>query len=324
MRFARHSPGLRAVFVKTSVWAACTAAMWSLLPLIARQKLGLDSTQYGLLLTAFGGGTLLGATLLPRMRARVSLENTSRIGIVIWALASILMSYSVNYWLTMIYMAAFGAAWVTVNSCLNIGAQLAVPSWVRARALALYVLIFQGCIGLGSIIWGKVGDYTGLSAPLLSAGIVLLIGLVLGSRYHLGVVENLDTTQSGHWADPDIVYQPLPHHGPVLVTVEYSIDPARAVDFNKAMTQLGVQRKRDGAFQWHVFCDLSKPNRYIESYMVETWGEHVRQHERVMNADIEVEERVDAFQVAETEILVRHYISAFAVNLPNQTGEVTP
>ena len=80
MRFARHSPGLRAVFAKTSLWATCTAAMWSLIPLIARQKLGLDSTQYGLLLSAFGGGTLIGRDTF----TAVALASLSRAYFTSW------------------------------------------------------------------------------------------------------------------------------------------------------------------------------------------------------------------------------------------------
>jgi len=322
MRFARFSPGLKAVFVKTAIWATGTSAMWALVPLIARQKLGLDSIQYGLLLSAFGGGTLIGALLMPRMRRSISLENTIRGGIVLWAVAMAAMSWSVNYWLAMLYMAAFGMAWVIVNSCLNTGAQLAVPSWVRARALAIYILIFQGCIALGSAFWGRLGDYTGLSMPLLCASLLLGVGLLVGNKFPLGVVENFDTSLSGHWTDPNLVYSPEPHHGPVMVTVEYTIEPSSHDDFIKAMAALAVQRKRDGAYQWHLFCDLSDTNKYIESFLIESWGEHVRQHERVMNADIAVEQHASSFHIADKPTKVRHFISAYTMDMLTQIAEV--
>ncbi len=321
MRFARNSPGLRAVFVKTAIWATSTSAMWALIPLIARQKLGLDSTQYGLLLAAFGGGTLLGAFLLPRMRSSFTLEITTRCGIILWAVAMASMSWSVNYWLVMLYMVAFGMAWVIVNSCLNIGVQLSVSSWVRARAMALYLLIFQGCIALGSMLWGRIGDFTGLATPLLCAAILMVLGLIVGAKSHLGATENLDTTPSNHWVDPEIVHEPEPHHGPVMVTVEYTIDPARGKEFTEAISEQGIRRKRDGAFTWHVFCDLANPSKYVESYMVETWGEHVRQHERTINADIPVEKRVDAFHIGDKP-KVRHFISAYTVDMLTKLAEV--
>lgn len=322
MRFARHSPGLRAVFAKTMVWATGTSAMWALVPLIAREKLGLDAQQYGLLLGAFGVGTLIGAGIMPRLRKEVSLENTSRFGMALWAVAMACMSWSVNYWLAMLYMSAFGAAWVIVNSCLNIGAQLSVASWVRARALALYILIFQGSVAIGSALWGKVGDFTGLSTPLLCASLLLGFGLLISGKFHLGVAENFDTSPSGHWVDPMIVHEPEPHHGPVMVTCEYIIDRSKADDFIKAISRLGVQRKRDGAYKWHVFCDLADPSRYIESFLIENWGEHVRQHERAMAADIETEKRVDSFHIGPNPIAVRHMISAYAIDMVTQLAEV--
>jgi MFS family permease len=322
MRFARHSPGLRAVFFKTAIWATCTSAMWALIPLIARVQLKLQASQFGLLLAAFGVGSLIGATLLPKLRERVSLEATARIGIGIWALAMACMAWSVNFWLAMLYMMCFGTAWIIVNSCLNIGVQMCVASWVRARALALYILIFQGSVALGSAFWGKIGDFTGLSTPLLLASLLLSVGLIAGAKYHLGAAENVDTTPSGHWVDPEIVYQPLPHHGPVMVTVEYNVDPANAEGFTKAIAALSVQRKRDGAYKWNVFCDLSDPRRFVESFLIENWGEHCRQHDRAMNADIEVEKRVDAFHTGEKAIKIRHMISAFAMDMQTQLAEV--
>jgi len=316
MRFARHSVGLRAVFVKTSIWATGASAIWALLPLIAREKLHLDSVGYGLLLSAFGGGTLMGAFLMPRLRRDISLEATARAGVLLWIVSMVLMAWPINFWLAVLYMVGLGVAWVIVNSCLNVGAQLSVPSWVRARALAIYILVFQGSVAIGSSIWGEIGNHTDLSQPLLYAALLLGIGQVAGARYHLGVTENFDTRPSGHWKDPSVVNEPAQDQGPVLVTVEYTIDPSRGSDFTKAVSKLGVQRKRDGAYQWHIFTDLSQPSRYIETFMIETWGEHVRQHERVMNADRAAEQLVDSFHIGDKPIVVRHMISSFAMTAP--------
>jgi MFS family permease len=318
MRFAQYSLGLRAVFVKTAIWATGASAIWALLPLIAREKLHLDAIGYGMLLSAFGLGTLIGAFLMPRLRRDFSLEATARCATLLWMASMALMAWPVNFWLAFFYMTGLGIAWVIVNSCLNVGAQLSVPSWVRARALALYILVFQGSVAIGSSIWGEIGNHTGLAKPLLFATLLLGVGQIAGARYHLGVVENFDTTPSGHWKDPSVVNEPTPEQGPVLVTVEYTIDPARGSEFTKAIAKLGLQRKRDGAYQWHIFTDLSQPSRYVETFMIETWGEHVRQHERVMNADVAAEQMVDSFHVGDKPIVVRHMISSFAVTPPSQ------
>lgn len=317
MRFARHSIALQNVFVKTAIWAIGSSALWALIPLIAREKLHLDAVQYGLLLSAFGVGTLLGAFLLPRIRKEISLEATAVFGICVWTVFSGLMAWPLHFALAALYMVALGAAWVGVNSCLNVGTQLSVPSWVRGRALAIYILIFQGCAAIGACIWGLVGNKLGIGMSLMCGSLWLSIGMLAGARFHLGVVEKLDTTPSNHWKDPTITYHPEPDHGPVLVTVEYFIEPEHSNAFKDAMHDLSIQRKRDGAFQWHLFCDLSNPKRYVEMFMIESWGEHVRQHERVMNADRAVEDAVRSFHQGSK---VHHMISAYAMDI---SAEVT-
>jgi len=123
-------------------------------------------------------------------------------------------------------------------------------------------------------------------------------------------VEGYDTSMSSHWKDPNLVHEPNPDNGPVLVTVEYIIDPAKAKEFTEAANVLGKVRRRDGAYQWHLFFDLARPERYFETFMIESWGEHVRQHERVMMADKLVEDRVNAFHVSDRPTIVHHLISA--------------
>jgi MFS family permease len=314
LRFARHSASLRAVFIKTFIWANSVSAMWALLPLIARERLQLDSVQYGLLLGAFGAGTLTGAAMMPRLRQTFSLEISARIGFCVWALFQALLGFPINFSLAALYMVALGAAWVVVNSCLNAGTQLSVPSWVRGRALGIYILIFQGSIATGSALWGWMGNHTGITMPLFGGSMLLMLGLLAGSRYTLGTVEQMDTTLSNHWKDPTVINEPGPNDGPVMITVEYIIDPAKGAGFIEALKKLGVQRKRDGAFQWHVYSDLSKPSRYVENFVVENWGEHVRQHERVMNADRAAELSVDGFHIGMKPPIVRHWISAFAIH----------
>src|SRR5258708_24892316 len=79
-----------------------------------------------------------------------------------------------------------------------------------------------------------------------------------------------------------------PDRGPVLVTVEYSIDPVDAAEFIAAMREMRRIRRRDGAVRWGLFEDAAKPGRYLESFLVQSWGEHLRQHERITVSDPEL------------------------------------
>jgi quinol monooxygenase YgiN len=97
--------------------------------------------------------------------------------------------------------------------------------------------------------------------------------------------------------------------GPVLVTVEYHIDPARAEDFARAASGLRPVRRRDGVVNWGLFQDLAEPSRWVETFVVETWAEHLRQHERVTVEDRHVEEAVRVSQVGGEPPVVKHHMA---------------
>lgn len=310
-RFVSHSPALKAVMVRSGAYAVCTSAMWALLPLIAKEELHLGAGGLGALLAVFGGGTLLGAAILPRMRSAVSLDQVTGIGKILFAAALLGLAYAQNFVTAALFMCGAGISWIVVNSMMSMGAQKASPAWVRARALAFHILVFLGTFSLASAFWGQVAAYLGLDAPLIAASALLVISLLLSRRFPLGIAELIDTTMSDHWSVPKRASEPHPNHGPVLVTVEYIIDPAKLSEFTNAMSALSIQRRRDGAFQWHLFCDVSNPIRQMETFFVESWAEHMRQHERVTVSDRLVEDKVNAFHIGANPIIVRHFINSY-------------
>jgi quinol monooxygenase YgiN len=138
------------------------------------------------------------------------------------------------------------------------------------------------------------GMYTrfGIANALDSAAIGLIVGLMFSLRYRLTRLEDLSLTPWVHWPEPVVITQPKPDQGPVLVTVEFHMDPARAQEFRRAMRDMRRVRRRDGAFRWSLFSDTADPGRFIETYLVESWAEHLRQHTRLTEADRKIEERV--------------------------------
>jgi MFS family permease len=310
-RFVRHSPALKAVLVRSGSYGACTSAMWGLLPLIAKQELHLDSLGYGTLLAIFGAGTLIGAAILPRLRSVISLDQVTGFGKILFAGAMLGLAYAQNLVTASLFMIGAGISWIIVNSMFSMGAQKAAPAWVRARALAFHILVFLGTFAVTSAVWGQVATYTGLDFPLIAASGLLVVSIFLCRPFPLGIAELIDTTMSDHWTDPKFANEPHPNHGPVLITVEYIIDPLKLPEFTEAMSALSIQRRRDGAFQWHLFCDVSNPQRQLETFMVESWAEHMRQHERVTVSDRLVEDKVNSFHVGTNAIIVRHLINSY-------------
>jgi hypothetical protein len=181
---------------------------------------------------------------------------------------------------------------------------------VRARALAVYLLVFQGAMAVGSVIWGAIATRIGLRATLLSAGVALLVAAAATFRLRLAGLRELDTSPSGHWPEPILVIDRNEDHGPVLVTVEYSIDPATAREFARTMQLMRRLRRRDGAIRWGLFEDAATPGRYIETFVVQSWAEHLRQHERVTVSDREIEAQAFAFHQGVNPPTVTHWIAA--------------
>ena len=130
----------------------------------------------------------------------------------------------------------------------------------------------------------------------------------MAKRYRLASGEKVDLTPSLHWPEPHVVVEPKPAQGPVLVFVEYLIEAKHEDDFIKAMRELRQERLRDGAMRWGLFGDPAHPRRYIETFLVESWLEHMRQHERVTRSDRQAQEMVRAFYIDDRPPEVFHFI----------------
>jgi MFS family permease len=227
------------------------------------------------------------------------------------AVAIAVLAYVHNLGLASIAMLVGGVAWIAVLSSLNVSVQTFSSSWVRARALSVYQLVLQGGIAIGSAFFGLLAEWVGTPDALGLAGLGLLLGLTTSLRWRLRTGEQLDFSPSAHWPEPAVAIEPDPEEGPVLVTIEYRIDPDRGQEFVRLMDRLGRSRRRSGATRWGIFHDAADLGRYLEAYVVGSWVEHLRQHERVSVAEKELQERVRSFHVGEAGPVVSHFIAGF-------------
>jgi MFS family permease len=308
-RYLRHSPELQTVLVRSGIFVVCASALWALLPQQARRHLGLGSFGYGLLLGCVGFGALVGAWLLPKVRERLSTNQSVAAGTVGFALATASLAYVHSFAVLAVTLAGGGIAWIVVLSSLNVSAQTVTPSWVRARVMAVYLLVFMGGLAAGSAVWGFVAARAGVSAALLFAAIGLVIGPVATWRYRLADSENLSLAPSLHWPEPVVLIDAEATEGPAVTLVEYRIDPNTAEEFLQAMKEMKRIRQRDGAIRWNLLRDTADPERYIESFVTESWTEHLRQHERVTAEDREAEQRAQAFHLGPQSPRITHLIA---------------
>jgi MFS family permease len=308
IRYLRFAPALQIVIARTGAYVFAMSAVFALLPVIARRELHLGPGGYGILFGCLGVGSVVGAFLLPRIRSRANLDVVAAGGTII--LAALLAALGAARSLPLLYllMGFGGFAQMGVMSTLNLAAQSALPNWVRGRGLSVYTLVFQFAIATGAITWGLLASRIGLRGALFAAAAFTIGSVLLIGPLPLARAGGADMTPV-HWPEPHITITPDPDDGPVLVTCEYTIDPANADAFAIAMRALRRARRRDGAVRWGVWYDLNQPSRQVESYIVASWGEHLRQRERSTEADREAWQRVRAFHVGEQGVNVRWHLA---------------
>ncbi|HMA37118.1 MAG TPA: MFS transporter [Chloroflexia bacterium] len=310
MRYVRHAPALQAVLVRVGAFIFGASALWGLLPVVARHELGLDATGYGLVLGSLGAGAVGGALLLPRLRRVLPLDRLTGAATLVFAGATLALAYLRFTPLVLVSMIGGGVAWMAMTSSVNGAMQTAAPAWMRARAVSLYIMVFQGGMAVGGFAWGALAQQFGAGTALAGAALALVGGLAATWRWPLHIVQRLDLTPSGHWPDPKLVLSPEPEDGPVLVTVEYRVPAGRAGDFTAVMEAMRRFRRREGAVRWDLFRDLDDPDRYLETFVVPSWGEHLRQHARVTADDQALEARRDALLQPGIAPLTAHLIAA--------------
>jgi MFS family permease len=257
-----------------------------------------------------GTGAIVAALFLPVLRDRFSRDRIVAGATVLYAAALLVLAHSGDVYAAGTAMLLIGVAWMNVVSSLMTAAQTALPSWVRARGLALFWVVFTGGMALGATLWGQVASWTGIPHALTIAAAGALAGIFATRRFRVGLHDTADLSPSMHWPTPMGSEDLELDRGPVMVTVEYRIDPARLPEFTRAMQAMRRIRRRDGAFMWELFHDVELPGRMVESFMVESWVEHLRQHERVTMADREVSERVRRFHLGAEPPKVTHLVAA--------------
>ena len=310
LRYVRYSPGMTNVLVRTGAFIIGGSAIWCILPIVTEKQLHSTATGYGILLGCLGVGSVLSAMLLAKFRMRFSPDQLVVAAGILWGLATLSLGFLHNFTLAAIAMLAGGFAWVSEMSSFNVAAQTVLPNWVRARALAVYLLVFQGGMAISSMLWGVVAERYGIRASFVTAGAVLLLTPLLAKLYPLRHGDEREITVSPRWPEPVFKTPPDPGRGPVLVQVEYDVSPDHLAQFLEAVQELGRIRRRDGAIRWGVYQDAAIPTRHIESFLVESWAEHLRQHERMTLADREVQREVHKFHQGAEPPRASHYLSA--------------
>lgn len=308
-RHAGNNPRLRATLIRTVSFFLFASAYWALLPLVTRSQIAGGPDLYGYLLGAIGAAAVGGALALPWLKTKLGADRLVAAGTLGTAIALVLFGLAHNSAMAMAASVIAGASWIAVIASVNVSAQLALPDWVRGRGLAIFATALFGALTLGSAIWGQVAWLVGLPAAHFLAATGAVFAIPLTWRWKLQTSAAIDLTPSMHWPTPILAHAVEEDRGPVLVTVEYRIDPRDRDPFLVAIEILGRGRRSDGAYAWGIFEDAAEEGRMVETFLLESWLEHLRQHERVTNADRLVQDVVKRFQIEGTP-KVTHLIAS--------------
>lgn len=320
LRYGTHSPVLRGVLIRTALFVVPAAGVQALLPIVVRGPLDLGSGGYGILLGCFGVGAVAAATIRPRLDARLTTDQLVTGASLVLAGGLAINGLVDRPWVVGAAMLASGAAWTTAAVSTNVSAQRALPWWVRARGLGLYMLVLAGGVAIGAALWGGLAAWSLTGAHLAAAGL-LTVGAVAGRRWRLGRASELDLRPAAA-SDPMVTLVPRPTDGPVLITVAYRVPAEHHIEFADAMRFVERDRRRSGAYRWGLFRDLAAPDRFVETFVVDSWAEHLRQHQRrTVSTDLMVQ-RVRAF--VDHEVAVAHYVSAYSAGGLEPVDETAP
>ncbi len=308
LQHVRQSPRMKIVLLRVFLFFLQSSAITALMPLVAR-RLGGGAGSFTLLVSSMGVGAIIAALTVPSLRDRVSRDRIVAIGTVVISAMAAVVAWAPSIWLAAAAVVVTGIAWISTANTLTVSAQLTLPNWVRARGMSIYQMALMGGAAAGSALWGQVAGWTDVPTALLAAAAVGPLLALLTRRLRLDAHQDEDVRPVPAVPVPEPAIALDPHEGPVMVTIEYLIEPAQADAFHEVMQETRRARLRQGALSWGLFRDTAVPGRYIEYFLDESWVEHQRRLERFTAADVDLRARRAAFHRSSEFPTVQRYVA---------------
>ena len=284
-RYVRHEPVVRQILLRFASFMIPACAVWALLPLIANRQLGLNADGYGLLFAALGLGAVSAALCLGWVKQYLSSNGVLGLAAISFAQAFGSLVLVPNPWLAFPLLIVCGFGWTATVSTIISELQLFLPGWVRARAIAIYLMVFLGSQAVASPIWGLITQHLGLKVAVLAAALLVGVSAALGLVLKVPENQYLDRSPMAYWGPATVALEPEPDAGPIVVSIEYDVAADQEADFLLAMESMRRSRLRSGASRWELYRVGESPDLFVEQFQVPTWREHQRQHDGRLTAE---------------------------------------
>ena len=201
-----------------------------------------------------------------------------------------------------------GAGWTASVTLFNVGIQLAAPRWVAGRALAAYQAAIAGGIALGSWIWGSAAGAIGVKGALLISGAALVASSLLGFWMRMPLVSGPTLQALDPLADPEVRLSLTARSGPIVIEIEYRVEPVKARSFYAVMQHVQLSRQRNGAYGWSIARDIADPELWTERFHCPTWHDYLRQRSRATQSERALHLRANAFHIGPEPIRIRRML----------------
>ncbi|WP_276326094.1 MFS transporter [Palleronia marisminoris] len=323
LRYASQSPPLQRTLLRAVAFFLFASCFWAMLPLIVRGVLGGGAGLYGLLLGAVGAGAVAGAFVLPTLRRRLGADRMVAAGTLAMSSTLLLFSLAPGNMLAVAAAALGGFAWIAVLSSFHVAAQMALPDWVRARGLSLFLMVFAGTMAVGSLVWGQVATATGVPVALAIAAIGAIVAIPLTLRAALEMGELPDFSPAHHWAEPAWALPREAGDRRIMVQIGYRVETAQQSGFTACMLDLAAARRRNGGFGWSLMQDASDLERFVETWTEASWTQHLRHHARVTVAEKALQDRIRSHLAAGTAPEIYHLVTPEPGAIPIPSGKET-
>ena len=310
LRYARNSQRMKIILFRNVLFSVVISVIPALLPVIAIRECACSGAQLGLIFACVGVGSLAGAVFaLPYLRQRISPNGITSISMSIMVVVLLSMAFIRQIPALMVSTMLAGVAWALAGSELWVAGQRVMPGWVRGRMNAFLIMLGQGSIALGAVLWATGVANVGLDLTFAVAAILALVVLALGLRFSLNFAAeaSVDAAPLDHLHDVPVV--PDDDDGPITITIEYAIASADRDEFRILMQEVQAICRRNGAFQCRLDESLNLRGLFRLEYLVSTWAEHLRMNMRMTVDEAKVYQKAWDLNAGDSEPIVRHFRS---------------
>jgi MFS family permease len=308
LQYLRQSPRLQVTMLRIALFMLQVSGLMSLLPLLAKQMPGGGAGTFSALLAATGVGAVGMVVFMGRLRAHLGRDRAVITGSLLHALSAAGAAWAPNLWLALPCLVLSGACVILTANTITVAAQLTLPDWVRARGMAVYQMALMGGAAAGAAAWGHVAAGIDVRPTVLGSAAFGVLAVLFTYRLSIDRVNPDDQRPAPVATPPEPAISIEADDGPVMVTVEYQIDPTRAIEFAEVMQLTRRARLRQGALSWGLFRDAMVPGRYVEYFVDESWLEHQRRLERFTAGDAGLRELRLSFHIGEQPPAVRRLV----------------